>query len=56
MQNARIRISQLMVMAVVALLALTACQAAFPAAAGSPDFNLTLVHSNDTWGYIDPCG
>jgi hypothetical protein len=19
-------------------------------------FNLTVVHSNDTWGYLDPCG
>ncbi len=19
-------------------------------------FNLTIVHSNDTWGYLDPCG
>ena len=45
-----------MVIAVVALLALTACQAGLPAAAGSSDFKLTLVHSNDTWGYIDPCG
>ena len=19
-------------------------------------FTLTIVHSNDTWGYVDPCG
>ena len=28
-----------------------------PAATAAPQpFQLTLVHSNDTWGYLLPCG
>lgn len=23
---------------------------------GPVDFNLTIVQTNDTWGYLDPCG
>ncbi len=49
------------------LLAATACVAppplapspASPLAAPSPTpgpLALTIVHSNDTWGYVDPCG
>ncbi len=25
-------------------------------AAGQQPLDLTLVHTNDTWGYLDPCG
>ncbi len=56
MRNARIRVSRLIMMAVIALLTLTACQVTFPATAGRSALPLTLVHSNDTWGYTDPCG
>jgi 2',3'-cyclic-nucleotide 2'-phosphodiesterase (5'-nucleotidase family) len=42
----------------VMLAALTACapQPAAPAGAQTGPFELTVVHSNDTWGYLDPCG
>jgi len=23
---------------------------------GPPHLSLTIVHTNDTWGYLDPCG
>lgn len=23
---------------------------------GRGDYSLTIVHTNDTWGYLDPCG
>ena len=44
------------------LLALAGCQAlppltASPAAPASKGpLDLTIVHSNDTWGYLRPCG
>lgn len=49
-------------MLLVGLAILSAC-ASIPAAspvapAGTPTgpFELTILHSNDTWGYLDPCG
>jgi hypothetical protein len=27
-----------------------------PLAAPTGPFDLVVVHSNDTWGYLDPCG
>jgi hypothetical protein len=23
---------------------------------GGPMVDITLIHTNDTWGYVDPCG
>ena len=48
-------------------LLLAGCAAAGPSPAASPlsplsplpapgPLALTVVHSNDTWGYLDPCG
>jgi hypothetical protein len=56
MQNTRAQISRLVLLALIALAALTACQGVIPGLASRPGLELTLVHSNDTWGYTDPCG
>lgn len=50
---------------VVLLIALALVSACAPMPASSPvapdgtptgPFELIVVHSNDTWGYLDPCG
>jgi 2',3'-cyclic-nucleotide 2'-phosphodiesterase (5'-nucleotidase family) len=35
------------------LVLLVGCTAAAPAPA---PLDLTVLHTNDTWGYLDPCG
>ncbi len=56
MKHLRIPPGQLTLIVAIALLTLTACQVVPGNAAGQFTFPLTLVHSNDTWGYTDPCG
>jgi hypothetical protein len=51
-----ISLSRIAVIVGVLVMALAACQPLPPAATQQPELDLTLVHSNDTWGYTDPCG
>jgi hypothetical protein len=58
-----ISLSRFLIIIGVVVMALAACQplskipARGPQAASQqPELDLTLVHSNDTWGYTDPCG
>ncbi|MCU0509714.1 MAG: hypothetical protein MUC34_15250 [Anaerolineae bacterium] len=51
--------STVLLLAVVAMTACASLPAISPAAspgASTDPFELTVVHSNDTWGYLDPCG
>jgi hypothetical protein len=47
------------VMMLLSLLILSACAGgpvSAPPVAETGPFELTVAHSNDTWGYLDPCG
>ena len=48
-------------LACLTLWVLTACTSlpapmAQSSSGGAQPFQLTVVHSNDTWGYLQPCG
>lgn len=55
------RIPLLLVLLVLTAGCIPTAAPAGPAPAGSPlqtpqPFQLTLLHTNDTWGYLLPCG
>jgi 2',3'-cyclic-nucleotide 2'-phosphodiesterase (5'-nucleotidase family) len=43
-------------MRVLALLALILTAAACLPVPDAPPLDLAIVHANDTWGYVRPCG
>lgn len=45
-----------LLMLAVALAALTGCQSLPPPTASQEAVQFSIVHTNDTWGYVDPCG
>lgn len=52
----KISLSRIVVIVGVVVMALAGCQSLSKTATQQPELDLTLVHSNDTWGYTDPCG
>ena len=51
-----ISLSRFLIIVGVVVMALAACQPLSQTATQQPELDLTLVHSNNTWGYTDPCG